>query len=977
MESKRVYLWDNLKGLLIFLVVLGHFLYDYGSMGLSEYIVNTIYMFHMPAFIFVSGYFAKKDSVRTKRSTFKLLTAYFIFNSILMIINIFTVGFNSASLLYPYNSMWYILAVIAWRYAVKPLSKIQGIMSLSIIASFLLGFWSEFDNKLAICRIVIFFPFFLAGYNFKLSSAEKLIKKAKASQYILGGCITAAAVLFSVILIDTYGIPARAFVMEPYAVSAEIIYRLMIFALATLFIIGLLRILPNKKLPFISVLGKNCLTVYLCHRPFTLIFSQIFKAESYTELYVLYGFIGTVLISFIFGNNKIAGMINGILEKITDLLIFNQPNEKKSKLRMRLKDGVIYILIIIMLIQPVAAVIYEYSGQALDDALLKNYGEMYDVISEAEQKQLDESIKLAFVGDLILLKDQVAAGYDAAAKEYNYDGVFKYAESYLQAADYAVGIFEGPAAGDDKGYSTSNFDDDIPLYLNYPDAFAQAVKNSGIDLVSTANNHLLDMGTDGALRTLDVLDNAGLEHIGSYRSKAEKEQIKTVKIKGLTCAVLAYTYGSNYYTSDYFINENPYITSLICSKDEPYFEQCKNSVYEDFKRAESLNPDLIIVIPHMGTQFLHTADDFQSTWNDIFIDAGADIVLSDHSHAVQPIEYRTNNGKTAVIVNSPGNFANSYCDYDGDATALVNIYINAETASVNAVSVVPMYTYSEKDGEYSALPIYKAVYDDEIKGKISGYELKRIKEVHGIITSVTVKKNIPLDNIEREYIIFKDGYKRGKPAPLNTESINKNSVLYKALSNNGSVCFVGDSVTEGTANGGYGWYEPLVGLFPKLKVYNCSKGGATTSTMLERAEEFADYKADIYVIALGTNDVRYSDSTAAAEKDITLFTDNAKAMVNAIRQKRSDAEIIFISPWCALDNDNVISFSPQERDTLLKKYGNALADFCKSESCEYINASDSIRDVISRSVSDYYMKDHIHPNAAHGIALYSELVLQN
>lgn len=976
MEGKRTYFWDNLKGVLIFLVVLGHFLYDFGDIGLSRYIVGTIYMFHMPAFIFISGYFSKRDSVRTKYSTVKLVIAYFIFNFILMLLNMFTLGFNSASLLYPYNSMWYIPAIIVWRYAVKPLSKIQGVMPLSIIAAFLIGYWGEFDNKLAICRIVVFFPFFLAGYNLKASAVDKLIKKQKASQYILGGFITAAALVYSVILLYTYKIPAGAFLMEAYNASAEIIYRLMILALAALFIIGLLRIAPNRKIPFVSTLGKNSLVVYLYHRPFTLIFSQIFKAENYTEMYVVYGILGALLITLIFGCNRVANAVNGMLERLTAMLTTVQTDKKRQKIRMHIKDGVIYLLILIMLIQPVAAVIYEYSGMLQDDIILQTYGEMYDKISDAEQKMLDNSLKLAFVGDLILLKDQVAAGYDANSGTYNFDSVFKYAKSYLQSADLAVGIFEGPIAGDDKGYSTSNFDDGLPLYLNYPDAFAQAVKNSGIDLVSTANNHLLDMGEQGVKRTLDILDGINLDHLGSYRSKQEKQQIKSVKIGKLTCAVLAYTYGSNYYTSDYFINENPDLTSLICAEDEPYFDCCRESVYKDFERAKELNPDLIIVIPHMGTQFLHTADDFQNTWNDIFIDAGADIILGDHSHAVQPIEYRTNGEKTAVIVNSPGNFANSYCDYNGDATAIVNIYLDADTAAVNAVSVVPMYTYSEKAGEYCALPIYKAVYDEEINTEISGYEMQRIEEVHSLITSVMLEKNIPLDNVEPEYIIFKDGYKRGKPASLKTENINKNSILYKALSENGSVCFVGDSVTEGTANGGYGWYEPLVGLFPQLTVYNCSKGGATTTTMLERADEFSAYKADVYVIALGTNDVRYSESTDIAEKNLPLFINNVDSMVKAIRQKRSDAQIIFISPWCALNNDSVITFTPEERDVLLEKYSEALSAFCKNNSCEYLNISAAIYKTISRAVSNYYMKDHIHPNVVHGIVLYSELALQ-
>ena len=88
MSKQRVSFWDNLKGILIILVVLGHFLYIYYDTGLSKYIVNTIYMFHMPAFVFASGYFAKSDSTRSKSSVCKLAVAYVIFNTVMMLFNI-------------------------------------------------------------------------------------------------------------------------------------------------------------------------------------------------------------------------------------------------------------------------------------------------------------------------------------------------------------------------------------------------------------------------------------------------------------------------------------------------------------------------------------------------------------------------------------------------------------------------------------------------------------------------------------------------------------------------------------------------------------------------------------------------------------------------------------------------------------------------------------------------------------------------
>ena len=72
----------------------------------------------------------------------------------------------------------------------------------------------------------------------------------------------------------------------------------------------------------------------------------------------------------------------------------------------------------------------------------------------------------------------------------------------------------------------------------------------------------------------------------------------------------------------------------------------------------------------------------------ILSDLGADIILGDHSQAVQPLQFI----KNTLVVNSPGNFANSFIKLDGDATALVNIYIHKQLKKVIGASVIPMYT---------------------------------------------------------------------------------------------------------------------------------------------------------------------------------------------------------------------------------------------------------------------------------------------
>ena len=107
-NKQRIVFWDNIKGALILLTVFAHILY-----GLQEYypttnsIVDYIYMFHMPAFVFVSGYFGKSEHSHSFESIFRIIFLYFIFNSIVGFI------YGMSSLLVPLYSFWFLSL---WQY---------------------------------------------------------------------------------------------------------------------------------------------------------------------------------------------------------------------------------------------------------------------------------------------------------------------------------------------------------------------------------------------------------------------------------------------------------------------------------------------------------------------------------------------------------------------------------------------------------------------------------------------------------------------------------------------------------------------------------------------------------------------------------------------------------------------------------------------------------------------------------------------
>ena len=163
-------------------------------------------------------------------------------------------------------------------------------------------------------------------------------------------------------------------------------------------------------------------------------------------------------------------------------------------------------------------------------------------------------------------------------------------------------------------------------------------------------------------------------HIGTYADEAQRQEnrVRIVEVSGMRLAVLAYTFGSNYHTEDeFFDGEYSYLTSVIVPDGSPNYEQCYQMVSEDFGICESLDPDLIVVLPHMGTQFTDEADDFQVLWRQNFIDLGADIVLGDHSHSVQPAFMEEVDGRMTFTAYCPGNYANIYREHNGDASALI------------------------------------------------------------------------------------------------------------------------------------------------------------------------------------------------------------------------------------------------------------------------------------------------------------------
>ena len=957
-NKNRFNIIDNIKGILIFKVVFAHFLFNHSSKfkdSLTHKIVNFIYCFHMPSFIFWSGFLSKSENSRSFKSITKLLLIYIIFNYIHGLI-LYKYKNYILYIFFPYNSYWYLLCLIYWRFSIKYFANQYFPITFSFIISLLVGFLSEIGNKFSIKRTLSFFPYFIIGYKFSKKNFEKLLLLRNRSYFIL---------FFLILLVIHLTLKYSIFIEVNHSMmnndyinyKEDIKIRIILFIYSFLIILIMMLIIPNKNIFLLTKIGKNSLYIYLFHRIFTIIIDfEVFSQLKYNSYIIQYSIIFSILIILIFVSDFFSKIIRTIINNIYDNLY-----------KFNFTGKIIGFFFSILL----TSILLLKTKNLIDLEKIKEYESIKNTklsIKLINNHNFQNAIRISYVGDLILLKDQVIAAKNESTEKYEFNEMFKYASEHFKKSDFTIGVYEGPSAGNNTSFSTSNYEDDIPLYLNYPDEFAESIKKSGINLVTTANNHLLDKNINGVFRTIDVLNKYNIKFTGSYKCY-NKTNLLIINIKGINFAFLSYTSSINNWDIEKLYEKYPYVTNIIPNSNNKYYKQLYNIIEDDFKRAKKNNIDYIIVLVHMGRQFNLGTTNFQKKWNKIFSELGANIILGDHAHAVEPLEILDN----SFIVNCPGNFANSYIKNNGDATSIVDLYFDKKTKKFIGSSIVPMYTQEYKPHYFRAVPIFK-ILNDSIK--ISLEEINRVIQIQKLITKVMIGEEI--NEIKENYFFINGSY----IDIINKETNLKNKIkqnytkkeIYKLIDNSYSITFIGDSITEGTKNNNHPWYEPLIYFFSNKKIINISRGSYTTSLILKDYKyHIMKSKSDLYIIALGTNDIRYRDREICAMTK-EQYINNIKTIINFAKEENKKAKFIFIAPWLSNSDDQFCKLNETEKIKLFEEYSYNLDNFCKNNNYLYINPNPYIFNIVKKNYSKY-MLDQIHPNDNIGIELYSEAVL--
>lgn len=254
--------YDTARFLLIFLVVFAHLLEQFSG----PYVVGiyrTIYLFHMPAFLFLSGVFARFDR---KRILFRQVLPYLVFQPLYLLFDAKVLGAGAPfSLQYtrPYWLLWYLVAVMAYSFLIpffdteKPRQQALA-LGTCVVMSLAAGYGEDIGYYLSLSRILVFAPYFLLGFYWGKQDGRKLSAGAAVLclGLALGGVVYAWRVgLNAKVLYGSY-----CYASLGYSPVTRLI--LLETALGG---IGCMALLPRRKLPVITALGRNTFPVFCLH----------------------------------------------------------------------------------------------------------------------------------------------------------------------------------------------------------------------------------------------------------------------------------------------------------------------------------------------------------------------------------------------------------------------------------------------------------------------------------------------------------------------------------------------------------------------------------------------------------------------------------------------------------------------------------------------------------------------------------------
>lgn len=334
---------------------------------------------------------------------------------------------------------------------------------------------------------------------------------------------------------------------------------------------------------------------------------------------------------------------------------------------------ILFILLILIIVGGISFIKLESKKEVTNEVTSNN--------EQKSEKKQPVTFTMTALGDSLCHNTQYWDAYNSKNDEYDFSYVYEDIKGYTTSADITVGSLETTFAGKERGYSN------YPTF-NTPDSLAKALKDIGLDVVSLAGNHALDYGYTGLCRTIDVFDNVGISHLGTYKTEEEQKQVLVKDVKGVKIAFINYTYGTNGIALP---SGKEYCVNIID----------KDAIKKQILEAKNQNVDMIVACMHWGTEYKTSSNDEQEELAEFLFKNGVDVILGNHPHVLENMEKKTitlddGTQKNVFVVYALGNFTADQRDEITRDSAILNLTITRNEdgkISIDKVNYIPIYMY--------------------------------------------------------------------------------------------------------------------------------------------------------------------------------------------------------------------------------------------------------------------------------------------
>lgn len=323
---------------------------------------------------------------------------------------------------------------------------------------------------------------------------------------------------------------------------------------------------------------------------------------------------------------------------------------------------------------------------------------------ETKQEESKQTVKCTFVGDTLYEEPYYKwIGNDQEDKGY-YDSI----QSYFQNDDLSIANLEVPIGGKELGISGSGYS------FNTSYDIGNQLASLGLEVVSTANNHAYDRKDKGVDHTLDFLRQKDILGVGTYYNQQDRDAGKYKTINGIKFGFISYTYDTNQAISQQSLEK----VAVFLDNQRNFTQEYKDLLTKEVSQTRK-NCDVLIAMMHWGNEFTYHVTDQQREVSQLLSDLGVHIIIGNHSHCPQPIEYIGN----TLCMYSLGNFisADPYVNratnefknaYNLSFMIQLDIIKDKDQISVHNIQCTPIINYYDKNIENFKLVPYQQYTQD-------------------------------------------------------------------------------------------------------------------------------------------------------------------------------------------------------------------------------------------------------------------------